>query len=155
MRLITLKQRKELSNEDIANIVITAFEGGISYWCDRAEAVKHKELDLVAPGASGWVRILGDEYNDLLTEDRCSPYANPYFWAVDHYGYRLHDQFEEADVPLVLRASRIAMVLQKLADSDDLWDQNRAARLLEPGRYDADDADYLIQMSVFDEVVYG
>lgn len=149
MRLITLKQHKELSNEDIANIVITAFEGGISYWCDRAEAIK------LEPSMGGWRRVLGDEYNSLLTENGCSPYANPDFWAVDNYGYKLHDQLEEADVPKMLTATCIAMALQKLADSDKQWNQRLAARLLEPGDYDASDADTLIQVAVFGEVVYG
>lgn len=145
MRLITLKQRKELSNEDIANIVITAFEGGSNYWMEGASSAMLT--------ASGWHTMSNDQHVLWRTEDGFGPYANPTFWENDARGYVVRIEDNES-ATYVLTARRISDALQYMANDENLRVNDVAARLLNED-YDADDADYLIQMSVFDEVVYG
>jgi hypothetical protein len=53
----------ELESEDMENIVCTAFEGGINYWCDTAEGAHPKNDDAYCP--EGWA------YN-LYVTDECA-----------------------------------------------------------------------------------
>ena len=147
MRTITLKIEKELTAKNIADIVITAFEGGSNYWCGRADTV---ELT-----ASGWHSMSKEQHASWRDDDGCGPYANPEFWESDERDYRLHDEYENEAAPIVLTSDKIALAIQKLADHENPGWQQTAARLMEPGDYDADDADVAIQMAVFDDVVYG
>jgi len=143
----TIKFTKEfnVTNETIAYWAVTAFEGGISYWCDTAEVMQFS--------SSGWHLATPSQHVAWRTESGCGPYANPEFWASENRGYRLTT--DDGDfVTVILSRNRILLALQKMADSDIKHERNTAERLLTE-EYDADDADYLIQMSVFDEVVYG
>lgn len=126
----------DLTMDEIADIVITAFEGGINYWCDLVEPV-----ELLA---SGWHRIAPDKYERLMI-DGCGGYANPAFWEAGH-GYIIY--FEGEDDGKVLTAERLAKAISAL-------DRERVARLINPGEYDAEDADVAVQTAIFGEIVYG
>lgn len=142
---------KAVNQQDIADWVITAFEGGITYWCDKAEAVKRDE-------SGQWVRVLGDDYNQWLTEDSCSPYANPEFWFNDSRGYRLYDPYDEKWVEKVLTASALIKAFKyqppKNKHMSPNWFRKVCDRMLSED-YDAGDADTLVQVAVFNELVYG
>lgn len=144
MREIKLTQRKELSDQDIANIVITAFEGGSNYWMEGARPA------LLT--ASGWHEMSNSLRKYWRTENGCGPYANPEFWESDLRGYLI--ALEDCYAHYPLTASRISAQLQDMASDENPWVNDVAARLLNE-EYDADDADYLIQMAVHGEVVYG
>lgn len=137
----------ELSLQDVANIMITAFEGGISYWCPSAQAV---ELT-----ASGWQQLVGQRYDEQRI-DGCGPYANPSFWDKTDIkrGYILfHDPDEEGHfqkIERVVTVNRIGSAITKLNQINP-----EVAMRIVTEQYDANDADVLIQVAAFEEVVYG
>ena len=151
MKSFTIQQDTEVTQKMISDWVITAFEGGCSYWCDKAEAVKRDEQ-------GQWVRVLGDDYDQWLCEDGCSPYANPEFWENGMRGYRLFDPYEEkwCDHVLTMAAIRKALNYQppKNKHHSPNWFRKTVRSLVEED-YDAGDADTLVQVAVFGELVYG
>lgn len=146
----TIQKDKVVTQKDIAYWVITAFEGGITYWCDGAEAMERDEN-------GQWQKLTGDRYvaNQI---DGCGPYANPEFWENGLRGYRLYDPYEQkwCDHVLTMAAIRKALNYQppKRKGISTNWFRKVVERLVEED-YDAGDADTIVQIAVFGEVVYG
>jgi hypothetical protein len=157
MREFKVKSETTITDKLIAYIVITAFEGGSAFWCDSARCVERD-------AKGDWQEVEGDRYKALMTEDGCGPYANPEFWDNDKRGYRLHDEYEEADIPKVLTLSAILKALQwqqpkptpneKRFGINPNWYRKIVDRVLSED-YDAGDADAVVQIAVFNELVYG
>ena len=151
MREYNIKRDQVITDQLIADIAVTAFEGGISYWCDRAEAVKRNEH-------GEWERVLGDEYEGWLTESGVSPYANPEFWDNGKRGYRLYDPYEERWCDHVLTMSGLLKAMHYQPPHrkgvSDNWFRKVIDRIASE-QYDAADADCLVQIAVFGEGVYG
>mgnify|MGYP003302993200 CR=1 FL=1 len=121
---ITISQDLIVTEEDVDDIMCTALEGGIYYWCKRAEVV----------GA-----YLGDYASDqiarggeLILYDRES--ANSYKLTLDKllkgiakaYADGYYDEYEWCD-----------------------------GKTLDLSQIDAELADVIVQLALFDEVVYG
>ena len=143
MKKFTVKTEVELTSEDIANIVITAFEGGISYWCGEVELVEFTM-------SNGWQPVSTKRYDELMI-DGCGPYANPKLWEVDEHniGYRLTDDEGETIATIL----SVATILKAL--NHPLPNQEEVVRRIVTDEYDALDADCIVQSAVFNEVVYG
>jgi hypothetical protein len=121
-----MQTKHKLTSEDLSDLVCTAMEGGISYWA-RANSYKNPSK----------VKV---EYKhiDLCLID-------------DNHGVMIADADRDgAFDPFLLCPSVIEKGLDKL---QELY-PDRYARVLE-GQYDAEDADVLIQLGAFGEIVFG
>ncbi len=157
MREFTVKSEATISDQLISDIVVTAFEGGSTFWCDQAQCVERDDN-------GDWQLVEGDRYKALKTTDGCGPYANPEFWDNDKRGYRLHDQYEEQNVPKTLTMAAILKALQwqqpkptpqqKQYGMNPNWYRKVVDRVLSE-EYDAGDADIVVQIAVFNDYVYG
>lgn len=144
MKIISINIARQTPLQDVANWVITAFEGGSNYWIETAKTVYRDE------GQHGtlWRDMLRRE-RDQFVKDGVGPYADPEFWASPDRGYLIDfDQGQECEV---LNVTKIAEGVQKMSDAG-LFE--RVARLLD-GEYDAEDADVLVQYALLGELVYG
>ena len=120
---VEIKMNVKLTQEDIDDIVCAALEGGISYWCRKAEVVGE---------------YLGDYASEQISRGGM---------------LRLYDA-EEDDV--------YELTLEKLLHGFELWviggyDTYGAVSNGEVDccEIDADKADQIVQLALFDEIVYG
>lgn len=148
---ISHTSERTYTDRDIAFWVITAFEGGSTYWCDRAEAV-------IRDAETGAFRPLTKDEYGMYAKGGVAPYANPEFWDNGKRGYRMWDEYEEnwADHVLSMASIKKALHYQppKRKAVSNNWFRKVVDRLLSED-YDAGDADTLVQVAVFGEVVYG
>lgn len=105
---------RTLNQEEIDDIVCTAFEGGITYWCDEA-------------------KIVGPE-----TE---YPEGATYLHEVLTRGRDIQLYESDSKQWHVLSIDKLVDALSKVEIDFD--------------NYDAGDADNVVQMAVFGEVIYG
>lgn len=143
-----VKTEQSLSNEDIANIVITAFEGGSNYWIENTQCVYRNQK-------GEWTPVVEDQYAGFCV-DGVGPYANEEFWHNDSFGYRVWT--EEGRIEKVLTASGIVKALhyqppQRKGQSNN-WMRKVVDRILNE-EYDANDADVVVQIATLGEEVYG
>jgi hypothetical protein len=89
---LNINTKVVLSDEDIANILVTAFEGGINYWCKKVKMMKttvsddvwDREEKIIASdfiGLGGKLRLYeaeGDE-NWVLDADKLKKGIEMYF----------------------------------------------------------------------------
>ncbi len=127
---VSIEQVHEFTIEDINDLVTTALEGGINYWCRRAVI----KLNLAG------------EYNGITEEDM----PNVQF-ASDAIGYGgtliLHDSIDNVKWELTNEKmlKGIKMYCEEYNESlSELMDN-----------HDACTADSIIQYALFDEIVYG
>lgn len=155
MRKFSVKSEATVTDQLIADIVITAFEGGSVYWCEGAQAVERDEN-------GDWYEMIGEQYTQYQI-DGVGAYANPEFWENDKRGYRLTtDEGEEIKKVLTLASLLKALRWQqpkptpaeKRLGSSSNWFRKLVDRVVAED-YDAGDADTLVQVAVFNEVVYG
>jgi hypothetical protein len=150
MREYSVQREGTITDKDIANIVITAFEGGISYWCNQAHAIERDDQ-------GKFRNVTGDRYDEFMI-DGCGPYANPEFWDNAKRGYKLFDEYEEQFCDHELTLSSLLKALQyqppKRRGESNNWFRKLVNRIVDE-EYDAADADVLVQIAVFGEVVYG
>ena len=67
-----VKLNSEISNENLGDLLVAAFEGGINYWCDKIKIITNPEnaeyaSEVVATG--GVVRLLVEEEWKELTKE--------------------------------------------------------------------------------------
>lgn len=134
-----------MDKRDLADIVVTAFEGGISYW---AESVNTVELN-----DSGEYENMPEWEHKSYQIDGVGPYDNVEFWKGKARGYEI-EVYEEDDPVGVLTIAGLRAAFDNEYYADEAG-KKIAKRLNNPGDYDADDADVLVQIAVFGEVVYG
>lgn len=138
---IELKISKKLDGKDVADLMITAFEGGIDYWCNKARAVVRDE-------DGNWTEM-DPVHRSSFSVDGVGAYANPEFWESPDRGYRLwNDDGEEVENVVCLSTLQAGLTCMEPAHSDVL------VRIYDE-QYDAWDADTLAQFAVFGEIVYG
>lgn len=159
MREYTVKSETTVTDKDIAYWIITAFEGGIQYWCDNAKPVVRDEHGDWVDMSAGKMREIEDANSEGHDYAHGGPlYAMPEFWDNDKVGYRLFDPYEEAWVPKVLTLSAVLRALKyqppKKKGISPNWYRKVVDRLISEN-YDAGDADSLVQIAVFNELVYG
>ena len=155
IRTYVVQTETTVTDQDIADWVTTAFEGGVSYWCPNAEAVVRNDQGQWVPMSAGHMRAI---------EEAATPnhlgypvYALPHFWDNDKVGYRLTDDEGEV-VPKVLTLAAVLKAFKyqpkQTKGTSGNWFRKICDRLISED-YDADDADNLVQVAVFGEVVYG
>jgi hypothetical protein len=91
-------------------------------------------------------------------------YDNPEFWDNDKRGYRLYDLYDEIVVPKVLTMAAIIKALQwqqprptpsqKSMGINPNWFRKVVDNIRDENM-DANDADAVIQIAVFNDLVYG
>ena len=150
MRAFNVSTESTVTDQLIADWAITAMEGGLGYWCDTARAVERDDH-------GDWQELKGERRDEFVV-DGVGPYACPEFWYADSRGYQLYDPYEEEWVPKVLTLAGMLKALKhqpKLRKGvSDNWFRKVVDRLISE-QYDAVDADTLVQIAVFNEVVYG
>lgn len=126
---IEIAYQVEFTNEDINDIMATALEGGITYWCGRVE-VKDKDLK-------------GQEYaSDVISHD----------------GTLLIYDSEDEDEVWELTREKFINGLKKflqLCDKEYFKSIDYSIRELDISMIDAEDADIIIQYALFNEIVFG
>ena len=141
--------RCRMNKKDLTDLVITAFEGGIDYWCFRAR--EYVAIEKV--GDKTRYRVMTkEERAEWRDEYGCGPYTNADFWEGKKRGYALW--FEEGEKPVLLTMTKLRKAFDNEYFDDELG-KKVLKRFANPGEADAWDADTLVQIAVFGEVVYG
>lgn len=122
--LITITTMFDISDEDIDNIMTTALEGGINYWC-RAVKVKGEYLGQYASEqiSRGGSLILYDMESS------------------DHWVLNPH-KFERGLTRWLSDSRHLALVIDEFGCFDC-------------GQIDAAAADEIIQLALFEEIMFG
>ena len=102
MPTIKIEKNLELSNENIDDLLTTAFEGGINYWCRGVRVInlkpEHKELfksDLLSLGYS---LVLYDAESQDIWGLTLEKFLNGVKWYCEEYGYTdIDDLMSEHD----------------------------------------------------------
>ena len=123
---ITITQKITITDQDIDDIVCTALEGGINYWCDNVE-------------------VNGD-YLGQYASDQISRNGQLKFYVSDPVNDT--DMFV-MDKEMLLNGIR--MYLENPNAPYDIIDNTS----IDTCNVDADVADMIIQYALFDEIVFG
>ena len=145
---IELTIKKTLSEEEIADVITTAIEGGIGYWAclnndtkEWEEARKTLQTEKVEKGETGnepyydeiiW-KMLSDgkevEFIDVEAEDYDNP-GNGEVWK---------------------------LTMEKFVKGLEIYEAERGSikRALEDGNFDAVEGDCVFQYALFGELIYG
>lgn len=123
---ITITQKITITDQDIDDIVCTALEGGINYWCDNVE-------------------VNGD-YLGQYASDQISRNGQLKFYVSDPVNDT--DMFV-MDKEMLLKGIR--MYLENPNAPYDIIDNAS----IDTCNVDADVADMIIQYALFDEIVFG
>jgi hypothetical protein len=126
MNIINIK--REISDELIEHVLCCAFEGGITYWSNNVSCEDNKDMKKV----SGWK-------HEYLTKTKKK----------DAVMY-IHDLESEEKYPITKKS--IIDALQKM---DNFNNYRQALDRILNETYDADDADIMVQIACFKEVIYG
>ena len=124
-----INRRIEISDELIEYILCAAFEGGITYWAENVSCKDNKDMKEVG----GWK-------HEYLTKTKKK----------DAVMY-IHETETGEKYPITKKS--IIDALQKM-DSPEYKYTKALGRILDE-TYDAGDADLVLQMACFGEVVYG
>ena len=125
----------ELKPDDINDILCTAFEGGVDYWC------------------SGFVGMGGNL--DQLPENQIE-----IEYEYEHVGYGGKLQVKDDEKTYLLTQENFQSGLQKWIDKNPNsveihHDYRNKYTTLDIGNIDAGDADCIVQYALFGELVYG
>lgn len=122
----------EFTTEEIKDLIVTALEGGINYWCGKADIVMDADKKTFA---------------GVLPEDQSNVH---YASDVIAFGGKLKltdveddDEIWELDLPKMLKGIQMHCEAHNIAPLDLMDD------------YDADTADSIVQFALFDEQVFG
>ena len=127
---VTIKTSHEFSIQDLTDIMVTALEGGINYWCSRATIKLNPD---------------GTYWNIAESDQACIKYASD---AVPYDGRLiLFDAESEEEWELTLK--KVMSGIQKYCEETN----TNPAELMDD--YDADTADQIIQYALFNEIVFG
>lgn len=120
---IEIKMNVKLAEEDIDDIMCTALEGGISYWCREAEVVGEYLGEFASDQISrGGVLRLYDAEEDDIYELTIERFLHGFeLWVIG--GYDTYGAVSNGDV--------------------------------DTGEIDAEKADQIVQLALFDEIIYG
>jgi hypothetical protein len=120
------------TTEEINDLICTALEGAINYWCGKAEIVMDADKKTFA---------------GVLPEDQSNVH-----YASDVIGYggklKLTD-VEDDDEVWELTLSKMLTGIQMHCEENNIAPSN----LMD--NYDADTADSIVQFALFNEIVYG
>lgn len=141
MDILTTEIDIAISREDIDDIMVTALEGGINYWCDEAS---------VPPGD----RYLGEYASEQISR-------GGELWLhdaeEDEGGMRAYRKLNKEKFLEGLRryidAGNTDCIFQREAQSRN--DPAAGTFGVDTGRIDADEADSIIQYALFGDLVYA
>jgi hypothetical protein len=128
--MIELSVPMTITGKRIADLVVTAFEGGSNYWIERVELVHPQDALLPKPGPISPWYALAEVYDA-------------------EFNIRI-DVLEET-TPVYLTRASAAAGFRRLAEQ---FESTHWADFLEENE-DADTADVWLQLSLFGEVVFG
>ena len=123
---MSVEFKVRITDEDIDDIMVSALEGGINYWCCRAEAVGLP---------------LGEYASDQISRGGM---------------LRLYDREDESAYELTKEklVKGISMYLENPTQSDVLEVIDHELRL-DTSYVDADVSDCMVQYALFDDIIYG
>lgn len=125
--IININTTYKVTDEDIDDIMCSALEGGITYWCYRAEVVGKYLGEYASEQISkgGTLKLYVEEPDD--------------------------EPFVELTKEKFLKG--VTMAISDAAYAD--YDWYLPDGTLDPCEIDSDVADYIVQCALFGEVVYG
>lgn len=121
---VTVDRKIKVTQQDIDDIMVTALEGGINYWCDRVKVIGE---------------YLGEYASEQIARDGL---------------LLLYDA--ESNEEYQLSLGKFLNGLQKAIE--DHWFEDYEwyeGDELDPCNIDADVADVIIQLALFDDVIFG
>ena len=124
-----INRRLEISDELIEDLICSAFEGGSTYWADNVSCEDKEDMKKVG----GWK-------HEYLTRTKKKDAV-----------LFIHDMFDGKKYPITKKS--IIDALQKMDDPKNSCTK-ALGRILDM-TYDAGDADLVLQMACFGEVIYG
>ena len=122
--MLTIKKEIKVTQEDIDDIMCAALEGGICYWCDRAE-------------------VIGDYLGEFSSEQIARGGALKLYDCED-------DEVYELTLEKLLKGIKLAYEGGYYSDYD--WCDGTK---LDCCQIDAEVADVIVQLALFDDVIYG
>lgn len=152
----------------LADIIITALEGGIGYW---ATALRYKwsktDGTALEPGGVHAIIMEDDDEHQAMLEIVTTNFVsnegrNPSAWDLFHYGATIDPEDEDSE-PLFykLDIDTIAVGVKACLEEDfslrsDIREYIRLAdKENDAGDIDADGADAIVQAALFGKLVYG
>lgn len=145
---VELTIKKTLSEEEIADVITTAIEGGIGYWAclnnDTKEWADARKALKAAKAAKG--------------EKDTSVYYNEIIWALLSHGMSVQfidaeaDDYDNPDDDQVWE-----LTMEKFIKGLEIYEVERGSisKCLEDGNFDAIEADCVFQYALFGELIYG
>ena len=124
-----INKRIEISDELIESILCSCFEGGSTYWADNVSCKDREDMKKV-----------GGYKSEYLTKTKKK----------DAVLY-IHDMYTSEKHPITKKS--IIDALQKMDNPKNGC--TRALGMILDESYDSGDADFVLQMACFGEVVYG
>ena len=123
---INIPMNLDVSDDDLDNILVTAFEGGSNYWIDKIEVKDYKGCEFASHVISkgGKLIIITDDEQLTLTKNKQLKGISK--WFAEYY-YPRQIVKHNLEMP------------SSFSDID----------------FDAGDTDIIIQLAIFNEVVYG
>ena len=144
MKEIKYTIKRTLSEENIKDILTTAIEGGIGYWA------------ILDNGTYDWSRAR-EAYYERTGERPC--YCDIAYDLLSRGKEVIFIDAETEDVKKPQEDEVYRLTMDKLIKGCQTWEQRTGKNLqkaIEDMDYDAEDADIIIQMSIFDgEIIFG
>lgn len=145
---VELTIKKTLSEEEIADVITTAIEGGIGYWAclnnDTKEWADARKALKAAKEAKG--------------EKDCRPCYNEIIWALLSHGMSVQFIDAEADDYDNPNDDQVwELTMEKFVKGLEIYEVERGSisKSLEDGNFDAIEADCVFQYALFGELIYG
>ena len=128
MNKIKIEMEIEVTDQDIDDIVCTAFEGGINYWCGHVEPVGNLGVDV--------------EY----THEQ-----------IAKGGYLYLYDIEDDEEKWILTKSRLLNGIKMYINNSITrnWDSIVYGNEIDTSEVDSNIADMIIQFALFEEIIYG
>lgn len=124
---INIRRDVVVTQEDIDDIMCTAFEGGITYWCDSAKVVGDYLGEFASEQISRGGKLILHDFEE--------------------------DSYDELTLDKFL--SGLEIYLTKWAEPNVIYVNECGTSVIDAGWIDAIGADMIVQLSIFGDVVYG
>ena len=116
-----------ISDQDVIDLMVTAIEGGINYWCPSIQ---------VQSGTSN-MECFSERVGDIINKGGTILLADDEDETHDLESYTWHE----------LTADKLRIGFQKYLE--------RKGSSVDPGDWDVEVADVIIQLAIFGKIVYG
>lgn len=131
--LIDLTVPIEITDEFVLDVIVTMFEGGSNYWIDHVECdIEHKPKGMPV---SEWITKQILEMKEVMITD------NEWHERVPFTYHKFIDGLK--------------MWVKQFPDHVTFDSVDMGKTLIDSGNIDANEADLILQLAVFDEVVFG